>query len=210
MAFNQTTAESGSTTMSEQLTAISNDALRELTTQLGALLDYPREDFSTIVGEVDASLPRLCEVAVPGWSDFRERTGTLTLDQVRELYVQTFELSAACTLEVGYHLFGETYKRGEFLAGLRREEEMLGIDANGQLPDFLPLLLRLYPAIADDETRETLRADCLIPALHHMIEKLRVGDNPYGGILRALSSALGAEPDTEPSIPQLDLEAAHA
>ena len=66
-------------------------------------------------------------------------------DSTRELndflsHTRTFDLNPVCTLEVGYHLFCENYKRGEFLANLRATEAPFELGQEFQLPDYLPVL----------------------------------------------------------------------
>src|SRR6266568_3182701 len=57
----------------------------------------------------------------------------------QELYVQTFEFNPACTLELGWHLFGENYERGEFLVRMREQLRRHGIAESNELPDHLTL-----------------------------------------------------------------------
>jgi len=108
----------------------------------------------------------------------------------QELYIQTFEFNPACTLEVGWHLFGENYERGAFLVSMREQLRRHGIPESGELPDhlchLLTLLARLEPAEA-----ERLAGEFLLPAL----AKLRAGlkDNPYEPAIAAIEEKLRAD-----------------
>ena len=83
---------------------------------------------------------------------------------MQELYVQTFEFNPACTLEIGWHIFGENYERGEFLVRMRDLLRRHGIAESSELPDhlchILPLLDRLEPEEAAD-----LVGQFVLPAL---------------------------------------------
>ena len=36
-------------------------------------------------------------------------------EQIQELYTRTFDINPVCTLEIGWHIFGEDYARGALL-----------------------------------------------------------------------------------------------
>ncbi len=138
-----------------------------------------------------------------------------------ELFLKTFELQAICSLEIGYARFGEDYKRGLFLAGLKDEHRRAGHDCGDELPDHLGNVLELLPAL-DDALRRDLVEQVLIPALRAMRddfdearlrqrldtlkargeivlqEALHFG-NPYRALLHALALRLEAD---YPDVPQ--------
>ena len=85
---------------------------------LAAVMGYPQADIS---GKVTACLNLLREQyreANSRLESFEKYIISTELDRLRELYTVTFDLNPVCTLDVGYHVFGESYKRGAFLAGL--------------------------------------------------------------------------------------------
>ena len=184
------------------------------------LLRYPRSG-------LDAAL-RGCADALAPYPDsaqaFAAAAAALhALDAAgrEELFLKTFELQAICSLEVGYTRFGEDYKRGMFLAGLKDEHRRAGHDCGDELPDHLGNVLELLPAL-DDELRRELAEQVLIPALRAMCddfdearlrqrldtlkkrgemvlqEALHFG-NPYRALLRALALRLEAD---YPGVPQ--------
>lgn len=157
---------------------------------LADLLEYPDSEWEANVDRSARSLPEGSGDAATHFAMFATRMNQLSDWEREELYVRTFELNPACTLEVGYHLFGETYKRGTFLAHLRCEEEGNKLGQEQQLPDFLPVLLRLLALMDDQELRGTLIETCLTPAIETIIGALKEKDNPYGNLLRSLLAAL--------------------
>jgi len=109
---------------------------------------------------------------------------------MQELYVQTFEFNPACTLEIGWHLFGENYERGEFLVRIREQLRRHGIPESTELPDHLTHLLALIDRLEHDEAEE-LAGQVLIPALAK-IQKALEG-KPYEDLIDAIKTRLEAD-----------------
>ena len=160
---------------------------------LADLLEYPGEAWNARVEWckqwVIAQEPT---IAVP-LIEFRRKVRTLSIEKLQELYTQTFDLNPVCTLDIGYHLFGENYKRGELLARLRETEASYEVGQANQLPDHLPVLLRLLVKLDDDELRAALIAELMIPALEKMIQALGETDNPYLDLIKVVSNVLTNE-----------------
>jgi nitrate reductase delta subunit len=108
----------------------------------------------------------------------------------QEVYVETFEFNPACTLELGWHLFGENYERGEFLVRMRELLRRYAIAESTELPDHLSHLLALIPRMRHDEAAE-LAGQFVLPALAKIREALK--DNPYGNVIADLEGMLDAE-----------------
>ena len=160
---------------------------------LADLLEYPDaqwpEKFDACRFQLGAGSAELSEA----FRAFRERVGGLPLADLQELYTRTFDLNPVCTPEVGYHLFGDTYKRGVFLARLRETEGPYALGQGRQLPDYLPVMLRLVARLADDELRAALVNECLIPASEKMCDALGRADSPYAALVRTVNGALARE-----------------
>ncbi len=109
---------------------------------------------------------------------------------MQELYVATFEFNPACTLEVGWHLFGENYERGEFLARMRQQLRRFGIPEGSELPDHLGLLLLLIARL-DHEAGAELAGQFLLPALGKIGTALK--DNAYEPLIAAVEAKLEAD-----------------
>ncbi len=118
--------------------------------------------------------------------EFFDETSHVSLSGLQELYTNTFDLNPVATLEIGWHLWGEQYERGRFLADLRALQERLGIDAGCELPDHLTVLL---PTIAASDNEE-LRGYCT-KAIDKILKPLEEHGNPYRHLLRAAVIALG-------------------
>ena len=164
---------------------------------LAGLLDYPAADWQSRCDECKDPLAAEGESFVSQFSLFTNGTETLSLSDLQELYTRTFDLSPVCALDLGYHLFGENYKRGVFLANLRETEAPFDLGQEHQLPDYLPVLLRLLTKLTDEELRSALIVDCMIPALEKMLKTLSEGENPYRHLIAAVRLVLCAEPKVD-------------
>jgi nitrate reductase molybdenum cofactor assembly chaperone len=109
---------------------------------------------------------------------------------MQEVYVQVFEFNPSCTLEIGWHLFGENYERGEFLVRMRQQLRRHGIAESTELPDHLTLLLRLIACMDHDEAAQ-LAGEFILPAL----AKIRSGikNNPYESVIAGIIEKLEAD-----------------
>jgi nitrate reductase delta subunit len=156
-------------------------------------LEYPGEDWNARLERCRQWLTvQEPDVAVQ-FIRFRRQVSELSIDKLQELYTQTFDLNPVCTLDIGYHLFGENYKRGELLAKLRETETPYELGQANQLPDHLPVLLRLLVKLDDQELRLALIVEILIPALGKMLEALSQTENPYRDLIEVISNALKEE-----------------
>lgn len=160
--------------------------------QFADLLEYPGEQWKAPLSNADQPV---------GLDEFVAGIRALSLADLQELYTRTFDLNPVCALEVGYHLFGENYKRGEFLANLRETEGSFELGQENQLPDYLPVLLRLLTKLQDKELRRSLIGECLIPAIDKMLRPLRESDNPYRFLLAGVRATLQTE------VPEVSAEA---
>ncbi len=109
--------------------------------------------------------------------------------EMEEMYTRTFDLNPSCTMEIGWHLFGETYKRGSFLANVREVLRKHEIAEGSALPDYLPTLLRLLPKLRHDDAQDLVR-DCILPALEKLRGAVGEGAGPYANLLESLQLLL--------------------
>lgn len=181
---------------------------------LADLLEYPDEDWGARLNRcehrVSAEHPDLVEEFLA----FCHEVASLSVTALQELYTHTFDLNPTCALEIGYHIFGENYKRGVLLARLRETESPYALGQDRQLPDYLPVLLRLVVRLEDRELRDALIREIMIPAVNKMARALGESGNPYGHLLRIVGRALARDvggsgssraEDTirHPSVPEL-------
>jgi len=81
--------------------------------KLSFLFDYPDNDFTRHIKEIQA----LIECQYPNLHTrlqaFTEYMCSVSLWEQQELYLRSFDVQAVTTLDVGYVMFGDDYKRGE-------------------------------------------------------------------------------------------------
>ncbi|MDP6124956.1 MAG: hypothetical protein QGH20_04280, partial [Candidatus Latescibacteria bacterium] len=105
-------------------------------------------------------------------------------------YTLLFDLKPVCTLNLGHHIYGDTYQRGALLAGLASDLNAAGIDHGHDLPDFLPTLLRLLGWLDDEEDRRLLVYAVMEPALKSINAALKDSSGPWPEILRLLPALI--------------------
>lgn len=151
---------------------------------MASLLDFPEKEFKENVGEVqsflDSRYPDVGEVFRP----FNEFVKNTLLDDIQELHTRSFEVQAITTLDLGYLLFGDDYKRAELLVNLNREHNTIGNNCGHELADHLPNVIRLIALLEDDELRLELLKKLIVPGLRKMIgdfdpEKLKKKNEVY-------------------------------
>ncbi|HJW10026.1 MAG TPA: molecular chaperone TorD family protein [Holophagaceae bacterium] len=155
---------------------------------LADLLAYPDESLKPKAVAVAESVKWYAET----WEDLLEAFALhLQLTPLRELeetYTSVFDMNPSASLEIGWHLFGETYKRGVFLANLKETHRTYGVPEGTDLPDHLATLLRLLGRLPQEEA-ESLTRDCLLPALAKLRPKV-AGAAPYDTLLEAIDLLL--------------------
>lgn len=92
-------------------------------------------------------------------------------NDLQELHTRTFDVQSLTTLGIGYVMFGDDYKRGDLLANLNREHLLVNNDCMSELSDHLPNVLRLITLTKDQDFREELVGDLLVPALTLIIHE---------------------------------------
>ncbi|MCC6572272.1 MAG: molecular chaperone TorD family protein [Planctomycetes bacterium] len=138
-----------------------------------SLLRYPGREYASTVesllDELDESSP--AHTALNELLKFVRGKSRL---QLEEEFTHTFDINAAVSLDVGFHLFGLAYKRGEFLVKVREALREAGLNEGTELPDHLPNLLELAAAM-DEERATALVQECIFPAIQRMTGVVTAG-----------------------------------
>lgn len=165
---------------------------------LSALLAYPGERFEAIVSTARAALAPQPGVVREAFEAFAGALGALPPAAREELYTATFEVKAACALEIGWQLFGEDYHRGLFLTRMRAELRVQQLPEGSELPDHLTSVLRLIPRMAPPARAARFVSACVLPALGEMLDALPA-EHPYAPLLDAVHSVVAAHGAPEAS-----------
>jgi nitrate reductase delta subunit len=146
------------------------------------LLSYPDGETLENVTAGRALLALTYPEAAAPLGGFSVGIAGLTPGALEELYVGTFDVQAACCLDVGYAMFGEDYKRGQCMAQLKILHAKHGVDCGSELPDFLPNVLKLLPRLAYGDAAELTRM-VVVPAVEKMLGGFDGDSNPYRFVL---------------------------
>lgn len=151
------------------------------------LLEYPTPELACQAQACAKATAAIHPDAVAQVDLFCARAKSTSLAHLQEVYTYTFDLKPNCYPYIGYHLFGESYKRGAFMARLNEEYCARGFASGTELPDHLAIVLRFLALDGDTEFSQTLLHEGLVPALDRMAKAFgNGGDNPYSKVIQAL------------------------
>ncbi len=168
------------------------EPVSELARSLGTitrLLSYPGEHYDQLVELLYLIVQNDLPEAAKGISEFGQYLQRCEENEIEEAYTGTFDVNPACALEIGWHLFGEDYMRGQFLVRMRGELAKYEISETGELPDHLTHVLPVVASMPEEEACHFLHA-CVFPALHKMQVSLDKNNSPYRHIIRCLTFVL--------------------
>lgn len=134
-----------------------------------SFLSYPNEETLIKVEAAQEFLNHNYPDAAQRMTEFTEFARIVPLWKWEEIYTRTFDVQAITTLDVGYVLFGDDYKRGELLVNLSKEHTKAGNDCETELADHLPNLLRLLNNVTDKDFKDDLIYLIIKPALKKII-----------------------------------------
>jgi nitrate reductase molybdenum cofactor assembly chaperone NarJ/NarW len=159
---------------------------------LSVLLTYPTERYLAVAEEARDVVDQEHSEAAQQVAAFLGRVDGLATDELQELFTVTFDLNPISSLEVGWHLHGDTYDRGEFLVRSRQILRQCGIRESAELPDHLAHLLAALPCLEPGETRDFV-AESLTPALEKMQAALAASHSPFEYLLNAVYCLVAAD-----------------
>lgn len=128
------------------------------------------------------------------WKDMHE----ISLDEIQQVYTQTFDFDRDTNLYMTYFKFEEQKERGQMLAKLKVLYEMFGLKMpDNELSDYLPLMLEfLYAAEwrGDDRAEESLTLLIMVleDGTYHMIQALERNKSPYFNLIKGLRETFKA------------------
>lgn len=139
--------------------------------KISQLFVFPqKEDYVDNVKGVqkylDDVLPNVGEMLQP----FTDVISSVSKYELEDLYLRTFEVQSITTLDIGYVVFGDDYKRGELLVNLNKEHQTYNIDCEGELADNLSNILKLINVLEDSLLLNDLINKLVGPALTKMIQ----------------------------------------
>jgi nitrate reductase molybdenum cofactor assembly chaperone len=159
-------------------------------TSLAGVFKYPDPGTKKMTAELEALVRIRAPEFMPQLNAFTRHILSKSIAELQEYYIGTFDVQALCYLDIGYMLFGEDYKRGEFLVHMKNEQKKAENDCGSELPDHLPNVLTLLPKLEDELLAEELTVSLMIPALEKMIASFNSEENVYKGMLEILLAVM--------------------
>ncbi|MFT3887706.1 MAG: nitrate reductase molybdenum cofactor assembly chaperone [Arachnia sp.] len=166
------------------------------------VLSYPDEE---VLGRLPLVEQALAEAeALDPFAETLAHLRSMPLMDVQAWHVQEFDLSRRHALHLTYWTDGDTRRRGEVLAAIKQtyRDSGLVVDLDGELPDYLPMVLEFAangaPALGL-ALLNTYRASLELLRLGLLKDKL-----PQAGVVAAICDSLGGpSPQTRAEVQQL-------
>jgi nitrate reductase assembly molybdenum cofactor insertion protein NarJ len=145
---------------------------------LADVFDYPGATFFARVRATREALEGRYPLAASELGEFERLFPPVDSDcaeravaELQEIHTRSFEVQSITTLDIGYVVFGDDYKRGELLVHLNQEHRNVGVDCGSELPDHLPNVLRLVAGWQVPELVDEFVQEILVPALRKMLRE---------------------------------------
>ncbi len=139
--------------------------------KIAGLFVFPqKENYLTDVKNIQQYLNEVLPDVGMHLQPFTDVITKVTRDEREDLYLRSFEVQSITTLDIGYVVFGDDYKRGEMLVNLNKEHQKHGIDCGDELADNLSNILKLINVIDDEALLDDLINKIVAVALTKMIE----------------------------------------
>jgi len=138
---------------------------------LAEVFKYPTAQTAAKIAEIQVLLDDKYPEAGKELTRFSDFIANSTNDEIEEIFGKTFHIQAICFLDLGYVIFGEDYKRGEFLVNMKKEQKDNNVDCGIELADNLPNVLNLLTVHKNEAFINELVVMILIPALEKMLSE---------------------------------------
>lgn len=160
---------------------------------LGVLLLYPSEEVRASLPEIESTLAAEGLLTPP----IRAAVGGLIRElatgnglDLEEAYVSLFDRGTTVSLHLFEHTYGEARERGAAMVALREIYARHGlVAADGELPDYVPVLCEFLSAVPWDVGRPVLRDAA--PTLRLLHRRLAERGSAYAAVFAALLELAG-------------------
>lgn len=156
---------------------------------LSDLLAYPADAINERSARCVRLLTESDSPALPCLKKFSDYVESSGVDRLQELYTRTFEINPVTALEVGWHLYGERYERGEFLVKMRQMLRDLDLKESSELPDHLTQALKALGRLEKDDA-ELFAGRYVLPAIDKMISGFKGKESAYADVIEGIRCEL--------------------
>lgn len=173
-------------------TPVSHPGRTPLYDSLARLYEYPGEDYLLRLEECIHASSRVEPEASAHLENLRRDLEGLSPSDLQEQFTRTFEHNEDCALELGWHVYGETYQRGVFMAEMRELLRRVAVPESVELPDHLSHVLRAVVRAPGRDARPLIRL-AVLPALDTLHKNLASKQSPYAALLEATRAVLSKD-----------------
>ena len=153
------------------------------------LLDYPSADTLAMTDQLITAAGELPDSVREPLLHVLHEFRTTDPMQLAVRYVETFDMRRRASLHLTYYAYGDTRKRGMALLRFKHAYRQAGLElGDGELPDFLPLVLE-FAATVDQLQGERLLAEH-VPVLELLRLSLADSGSAYASVLAAILATL--------------------
>lgn len=163
---------------------------QELCRDFAALLSYPGQAVAEEAAVCSEHLKQISPEASVSLESFIRFLEANDISRIEEAFTGTFDLQSLCHPYVGYQLCGESQQRTMFMIKLRELYQQYDFTPGNELPDHLTEVMRFLGSIADQDCRQEIIQDGLLPALAKITQGIESENHPYVALLNALQSFL--------------------
>ncbi|MDC3413509.1 nitrate reductase molybdenum cofactor assembly chaperone [Aquibacillus sp. 3ASR75-11] len=175
-----------------------NENIQEGLMLASIFLQYPDEMFANSMEELQTEANKLGdESIITSFHNFIDQTSNTSLEELCQNYVYTFDFGRGTNLYVTYAEHGEQRGRGAVLANIKKKYEAAGFEMknNGELPDYLPLMLEFASVSSFEAGTDLLKEyESQIIAIHKQLLEM---NSPYQFVLQAILTILEMVPVPE-------------
>ena len=155
---------------------------------MSLLLQYPDEKYLEMLPEIALEAGQLQPSREKtSIEEFLKDVKSHEAIQLQERYTATFDLNPSTTLNMTYHKWGDGEKRAAALTRLSRIYIDAGYEINnGELPDYLPLVLEFLATVPEAQRSETIQQS--LEALKTVVDRLSKIAVPFAELLDPLAA----------------------
>ena len=156
------------------------------------ILEYPQAILTDDIEECLQKIKDYDRVSTQSLKKFSAKVSKIPLLELQELYTQHIDFNPSCSLYVGYHLYGDSYKRSKFLVELRTlYQEAHFIEKGSELPDSLPIILHYFAehSYYSDNALLIIK-ESLLPCLKKLQGSFKKAKNIYHELIHSVWNLL--------------------
>ncbi len=157
---------------------------------LSKLIDYPDNELMENLDSVIEFVKESTEIDESEKATIMEFISWMrvhTATGIQQAYVETFDMVPEHDLHLTHHIFGDDNGRGPALIDLSELFKAEGLEVkDGEIPDFLPLILE-YVATLDDMESRVFLGD-VKKVVKVIADNLDEAESPYSKLIRIVES----------------------